>query len=124
MKIYQTRFGDPDGNCLAACVATITGLPLEDFPPLKSEAWLFHWNAWLRERGWTMDWWRVGQGEVPAGFSVCSGTSPRGDFHHSVVYLDGKHFHDPHPDQTWILDEDDWLVPRRLGALQTGDLDD
>ncbi len=63
--IFQTEFGDGNGNCWAACIASITEIPLEEFPNepenpfppiekvLEKHGWVyFHANYtwyWLRK---------------------------------------------------------------------------
>lgn len=32
--VTQTKFGDPEGNCLMACVASIVEVPIDECPPL------------------------------------------------------------------------------------------
>lgn len=38
-KVFQDRFGKPDGNCLAACVASILELSLKDVDFKNDENW-------------------------------------------------------------------------------------
>ena len=102
----------PNG-CWAACVATITGIPLDDLdqniPADASEEW-FEAHATdlqndmvrkLRARGWRLDYiWR----DVPRGFAIASGKSPRlATVQHAVVVRDGCLWHDPHPSRAGIL---------------------
>lgn len=110
----QTLFGNEEGNCYAACVASVTGIPLEEVPNfcLKS-TWLADSINWLRDRGWgvfylydvagersnlpgTVRWWS----SYPC---IVTGKSPRGDWLHCVVDQGGEVVHDPHPDKTGIL---------------------
>lgn len=51
--VNQTLYGIGRGNCLPACVASLTGIPLADIPHfvLEHEDWLQPLYTWLRERG-------------------------------------------------------------------------
>lgn len=109
VPVMQTKFGDPDGNCLEACYATITGIPLDDFPHFLSNAWLFHYRNWLREHGWHLFWAKSGTCDVPPGYAIASGPANRG-LDHSVVFLDGHLWHDPHPSGDGLLSIDDWQL--------------
>jgi len=108
--IYQTRFAGPDapvaeqGNCFAACLASILECSLEEvdvlFDESGSEYWLDVFQKRLSDRGfpykmlmmaptnWTVHHLRG----VPY---IAGGPSPRGDWLHSCVYLNGELLHDP-----------------------------
>ncbi len=116
---------DATGNCYAACVASITGLPFEELkvdvgPP---ETWDRDKSRWvgnrmtdlLHERGWAILHAGV---RIPVGFSIATGTSSRGSWGHCWVALDGERFFDPHPSREFTLNVDhyDVLVPI-LGLL-------
>ena len=65
--VDQTRFGSPDGNCFAACVASLLEIPLEEAPNLMNlDEWYRAFEVWLRPRGL-----------YPVGFS-CDNESSRG----------------------------------------------
>jgi hypothetical protein len=104
MKVYQTRFGT-DGNCVAACWATLTGVPLDAIPDLS------RWpdeTAFAQANGFGL--LRVCHME-PKSFDqalhgcitadgtlyMLSGVSPRG-YGHRVIGCDGALWHDPHPE--------------------------
>lgn len=107
-KVMQTILhSDPErlGNCLAACVASFFGEPLEAVP---------HFAEWESEVEDSMAWWYMLLGYMAGkGLWVTvldsldeareseivfvSGPSPRGNFHHQVLYKNGKLWHDPHP---------------------------
>jgi hypothetical protein len=46
---------------------------------------------------------------LPAGYHLIGGPGPRG-VDHSVVGYQGVMVHDPHPDGTGLLEEQDWTV--------------
>lgn len=99
-KIDQTIFGMPEGNCFAACVASILEQPLITMPDhrnLDNEAWWQVWYDWLRPRNYNLMNFKAGGEWTPLGYSIAGVQSPRGDWLHAVVALDGKPVHDPHP---------------------------
>ena len=106
--VRQTRFGNPDGNCLEACIATITGLALEEIPHFLGDDWFADYRGWLGEKGWNVAWWDAGEGAEPSGLAIASGPSVRG-LPHSVVYRDGV-FHDPHPSDAGLIEVQYWLL--------------
>ena len=97
--VEQDILAPPNGNCYAACVASILELPLSEVPNFTAPRWFQEWNEWLRLRGLMLlsftrrpnDDWK------PAGYSIMGVMSPRGDFQHAVVALDGDLAWDPHP---------------------------
>lgn len=112
--IYQTRFAS-DGNCLAACFASILEVPLArlDFSCSEVEgAGSWYWLAVgkLAPLGWTYLSSRAGRNRdgqleisMPDGaFFIATGTTSRGPLHHAVVggVADRRWsiVHDPHPD--------------------------
>ena len=106
--IRQTKFGDPEGNCLEACIATITGIDLAEIPHYM-EGWFDAYSAWLRARGWCVAWWEVGAGSVPPGLAIANGPAVRG-LGHSVVTCDGVLAHDPHPSGVGVLEVHSWML--------------
>lgn len=113
--IDQTRTDPSEGNCLAACVASLLHLDSEDLPTFPdTPAWWDEFIAWLRPFGFYAARWGPGASEdvIPPGYAIASGESPRYlTLLHAVVYLDGKLAHDPHPDRAGIAgDVHDWIV--------------
>jgi hypothetical protein len=107
-------------GCWAACVATLTGIPLDaldqNIPPDASEEWFWE-NATslyndmvrrLREHGWRIErTWR----DVPRGFAIASGASPRyATVQHAVVVRDGELWHDPHPSRAGLASVEGYEV--------------
>jgi len=111
MKLQrQTLFGGKEGNCFAACVASLLGLDLSDVPNFCArQTWWVDLIDWVRPfglrplsfptRGRTDEWatWFA-----PDQVVIASGPAVRG-FDHSTLYLDGKLFWDPHPSGDGIL---------------------
>lgn len=114
--VDQTRTGEPHGNCFAACVASILGLPLEAVDFDGSADWWNRADAALRKIGWAYFEAKVAEGWeaiVPRGaYYIASGMSPRG-IKHAVVHRDGQMVHDPNPARAGILsvEEIGFLVP-------------
>lgn len=112
--IYQTRFGR-DGNCLAACFASILEAPIakvdfscsETFDPTD-----WYWLALdkLAPLGWAYLSTRAGRNKdgelelsLPNGaYFIATGSTSRGPLHHAVVCEVAnrrwKFVHDPHPE--------------------------
>ncbi len=95
------------GECWIACAASLTGIPLEEFPKppavlddkLDSEyqnavrRFLMS-RAWLLQTTWSM---------APMGYAIATGPSPRDSrISHCVVTLGGQMVHDPHPSRAGL----------------------
>lgn len=123
IKVYQDEFTTltPDGtkrgngNCLTACLASLFEVPLhevariQDCPPDGS--WFRMVHDWVRTRGQTFDHLRH---EVPEGYSIASGPSPRGPWDHSVIYWKDQLLHDPHPEGGGLKSVSYYMVFRPL----------
>jgi hypothetical protein len=109
--VHQTDFDFVNGNCMAACIASILELPIEIMPNYHSdgEQWYRDWQVWLAPRNMQLLTFMYG-GEQPAGYSILSGKSPRHDGNHAVVALDGEIIHDPHPSGDGIEDRREWTA--------------
>lgn len=112
--VDQTRFGMPEGNCFAACVATIFELPIEAVPHFmdRGDAWYPAFRAWAMEN----------LGHEPVCFPcredslrtldapcIVSGPASRG-FDHATVWQRGQLVHDPHPSRAGLLEVHDAIV--------------
>lgn len=133
----QTTFDKGQGNCTAACVASILEMPIEDVPnfALHGWDWAEHLDKWLAERGYQViaiifENWRflTRTWMTPNQFVMVSGVSPRAEgdslFRHAVVGRTYGHgieiVHDPHPSRDGISKKHDiwvrFIVP--LGETQ------
>ena len=99
--IHQTKFGPTDGNCLAACLASIFEVHIDSITSFgRTPAWYEEFEHYMMStfkiqpvdlnisslEGWT-----------PKGYYLVAGKSPRGNYDHSIVAKDGKLVHDPFP---------------------------
>lgn len=123
-KVYQTKFGKR-GNCQSATLATLLGLEIDEVPYFfdgidsesMSEAesdrkFVDNINDFLRGHGYQLimlgqnephtEWVEEISNELKGVKLLVGGVSPRGSMH-SVIYLDGKLWHDPHPDGQGVV---------------------
>lgn len=101
--VMQTKFGDPDGNCFASCLASLLELPLESVPDFQEKDWWGAFKRWLKKRGLAPINLYGGKGYILPRDTLCiaGGKGPRG-LEHSVIWKTGGHgvakmVHDPHP---------------------------
>lgn len=100
--VDQTKEGHPDGDCLAACVASVFEVPLEslpDFAPVNDN-WWGALQKWIQLRGLMPLEIKAHGSDIEAledCWHLIAGLSPRGKFMHSVVGQRGELVHDPHP---------------------------
>jgi len=97
IPVNQTVLTEGDGNCVAACVASILELGIDEVPNfIMDEAQPYSWDVWLTKwcaaHGVNARWTR----QRPYGLSIGLGTSWRGT-DHAVVMKDGRTVHDPNP---------------------------
>lgn len=105
-KVDQTLFGHGVGNCWPACIATITGIPLEEIPNfcvLYGDQHGAEALKWLRPRGFAL--WEVPmKGDdltwvgklVPDVPWIATGRNVNSVMH-CCVYIGTKLWHDPNP---------------------------
>lgn len=103
------RIEDSAGNCYAACIASITGLPFDvlrmDPPPTPDDdkakriAFNNRMVNLLHDNGWALC--RMGT-RIPAGLAIAVGPSPRGNWDHAVVTRGREWVHDPHPSGVFL----------------------
>lgn len=120
--VDQTQFEDGKGNCLAACLASILELNIEDVPELLPKTGQEStMDSWLASRGYQvlrmhfMDEESLQEvhfaNNGPKLYCILSGISPRKTkeglvkFHATVGEIGGygvKIVHDPHPSRTGL----------------------
>jgi hypothetical protein len=98
IPVDQTLFGMPDGNCMAASVASVLELPLEAVPNLARLDWLPTLASVADEHGFCL---RV-SAAPPPGHAIACGDGPRG-FMHAVVVEHGRTVHDPHYERAGLV---------------------
>jgi hypothetical protein len=108
-KLYAED-GIHNGNCFAACLASLLDLPLWMVPPFEemfgrgAGQWQWRAEEWL-ERLFRLDLVTTG-GHVAdrlPEYYIANGPSPRG-VKHSVIYQGGAIVHDPHPSGAGITE--------------------
>lgn len=134
--VDQTIFvSDPSrkGNCVAACIATIVGVPLEEVPHFvgfgisygdsddvhnvsSGHAWWAMMLGYLAAKGlWVVELDAITDAEVDE-LVLVAGPSPRGVMH-QVIYRNGSLFHDPHPSRDGVLEVREVLAVRPLSGF-------
>ena len=113
--VEQTKLSYPDGNCFAACLASVLEVALEEVPCFHGDGWLDRYNEWLAPRNLVLInlTYASAEGEpwYPAGYSLLAAKSPRGDWLHAVVCLDGEVVWDPHPQREMGIGErKEWTI--------------
>lgn len=114
IPVDQTISGKNKGNCFDACLASIMESPIEEFPNYKNNDWLFKYNQFMRYKfglqllicSTVYDLFNDDAGGMDT-YHIISGPGPRG-CHHSVVGLNGKMIHDPHPDRSGLKEAQLW----------------
>ena len=119
--VKQTTFGDgsdgtESGNCMAAAIASILELPLEEVPNFcQHKDWYQRLCDWLRPRGYAylemvvqedmrapdFDWTPYHVSTL--GYHLIVGPAARGLMHVVVGYA-GRTVHDPHPSSAGLLE--------------------
>ena len=106
IEVEQTIFLPPHGNCLAACMASVLELSLDEVPNPTGSDWIDVWIVWLRPRGFGLtlvgcpdepDQMELFKARYMPGYTILTGQSPRGDWLHAVVARDGEIVWDPSP---------------------------
>lgn len=105
--VDQTTFGEENGNCFSACIASILELNIEEVPTFVAEKnWYKAFTEWLKPRGYYSMYWNIKDYDESFlddfGICILGGQSPRGDFLHAVVAEGRKVIHDPHPSRNGI----------------------
>lgn len=120
---HQTIFGDKMGNCFAACIACMLGVPVADVPNFCGDHWSENGDwmrallRWLIPRGLGAIMLRPGDWlkEYPGLVVIAGGKGPRG-CDHAVLMRDGELLHDPHPDGTGLVTVEEVTMLLWMGA--------
>ena len=131
--VMQTKFSDESlgtrGNCMAACVASLLGIPIDGIPSwedmgddgswgdsfmsfLESNGYEYEGMIAPRSGDWKSDVLSLSDGVD--GYFIVGGKSPR--LHtrgHAVIYKNGVMIHDPHPSGAGLLEiEEIYIIER------------
>lgn len=118
--VYQDQFGKPDGNCFAACIASILEIPLKSVPEKfygtgdwgnDSNAFFVALNGWLGQYGLNLMTINCDEPEkhLPDAWLIIGGMGPRG-IEHCVVGWKNEERHDPYPSGGGLTDVDCWYI--------------
>lgn len=106
--VDQTLMTPPNGNCVAACIASLLELPLEEVPNfIKADEFWDDLNNWLAKRGLYLVS-LAAVGKVPRGYHIIDGKSHSGPWNHVVVGYEGIMVHDPNPKRRGIRGDPEW----------------
>lgn len=111
--VYQTKFGAEEGNCFAACLASLLEVDIDiipDFYYLYKSDWYNRFLEWLEQ----FDLTAVIFDSLPFGFPLnyyylVGGISERGIMHSCVAHS-GKIVHDPYPGGNGFNDILDYTI--------------
>ncbi len=95
LPVYQTIFSETDGNCVAACLASILHWRIGSIPNFvlfPEDVWDVELERWFAQRGVRARFTYI----QPRGYCVALGRSWRGT-DHAVVMHDGEQIFDPNP---------------------------
>ena len=135
-QVDQTIFADDPkrkGNCVAACVATLLGEPLDRVPHFIEFGIAYGDSEDVKEVSHGNNWWAMMLGFLagrglwvveldavtdadPDELMLVAGMSPRGVVH-QVIYREGRLWHDPHPSRAGVLDVREVLAIRPLSGF-------
>lgn len=112
------------GDCMRACVATLTQTPPETMPHFVGDPdepnWVFGLNKWLAQRGLfyvqaphQRMFWHSRAGDV---YHLLVGKTIRGT-QHAAVAKNGEILHDPHPSRAGFVDAGEHNTNLQAGFL-------
>jgi len=118
IPIIQTKLHNPpesNGNCMAACYASILEVPLSVVPTFEDmpiEEWKTALDNWLSKfnlQKVTID--ASFEDFVPTGYCLAIGKTVRSKtVLHCAVYKNGQMVHDPHPSKSGLINVECWEV--------------
>ena len=136
--IFQTKFhikGEQNGNCWAACLASIFECDINVFPDWENSiSWADHFLsvcAVIEAKGYEWGQYTIENTEPGCldkysidGYVIAIGKSPRSTpdkrVNHAVVWKNGIAY-DPHPDKTGIQDIISFEVFYKINNPQTSE---
>lgn len=117
--VYQTTFGEPNGNCFAACVASLLEIPIEQVPEFMHKDGKLNWNWYDEFRDWLLQYGYTplmlnndDPGWITAlkGAHYLMGVKGSHGRMHSVIGFNGEVVHDPYKHGTQIVEVCDYIV--------------
>lgn len=123
--VFMTKFGgseapnEEQGNCMAACLASMFEIDIEDVPDfggtITNGKWYVILSAWLAKRNLELSFYPAkGTVSPMQGYymlAVKSTTLKNPDDGHMVVAKNGQVVHDPNPNATSIGEHEQlWLL--------------
>ena len=148
--VYQTKFGELDGNCLASCLASIFEVPLdevEEFCHITDNNWAERVDAFVSQYGYAalfipmcryLGVPQIGKAHIVGrrtqaidvlfpGMADCyyilGGHGPR-KLGHAVVYKGEQMTHDPSPEGGGVEIPEEIIVFVKRGELAREPADD
>lgn len=112
--VKQTRYGR-EGNCLAACVASVLECRLEAVPEFGYDGWYQQLENWLMRQ--QMRLLRSDSEQTRLGIAIAVGNSER-NLRHAVVWYDGRMLHDPHPGRTGLVGDPVYFLYVSIGSQE------
>lgn len=133
VPVAQTKLSDNEksihGNCLAACVASLFEIQIDEVPAweemgndgswgdsfikfIESRGYAYEGLIAPRSSSWLKDVLSISNGID--GYFIVGGKSPRMNRRgHAVIYKDGVMIHDPHPSGDGLLEiEEIYIIER------------
>ncbi len=122
--IFMTKFGgaeapeEEQGNCMAACLASLFELELDDVPDfggkINNGTWYGILNVWLAQRNLELSFYPVKNVILPMlGYymlAVKSTTLKNPNDGHMVIAQNGTVVHDPNPNAKSVGEKEDvWM---------------
>ncbi len=110
--VDQTKFG-LEGNCMAACLASILEVNIEDVQAKETDNWFKDVNLWLQKEHRLALMTVSGSPFWFEGHLIVGGPGPR-DQEHACVGARREWVitivHDPHPSRDGLLKKEDYMV--------------
>lgn len=96
-RVYQQNINVDTGDCFGACVASLTGLPIDTIPLFRGDGWAKEYTNWLFKRGFQLTR-HVGH-RIDKGYYIV-GKDPFfikgvGWRCHAVIYKQAEEEHNP-----------------------------